>query len=236
MSDSENDYSLYHILEELDEADKQKEADKNKISGKLHASINDPLSETLDINHNPPSNDNPASPTHHLSLREVLLKLGPKIAEAYDEQVVTASWQELECRSISGKHSAAKQTLAPYLLENNNMWFGTKRDQQGKNARVLHCPICKKFRVPLVCVFDNSKPKKFLHFKLNKKHQRHNQHIEAKCKCVDMEQQNMFPAGTARKKMSALSQCAVLLFSTTQKSDHWSTNSTSSPFLTCRKK
>ena len=150
MSDSEEDYSLHHILDEQEEADEQKEADKDKPSGKLDASNNDPLSDTLDISNNSPSNDNQATPTHLCSLREVLRQLGPKIAEAYDDNVVTASWQELECRSISGDHSAAKRTLAPYLLEKNNMWFGTKRDQQGQNGRVLHCPICKQFRLSLI--------------------------------------------------------------------------------------
>ena len=121
MSVSEEDLSLHHILNKQEEADKQKEADKDKSSGKIDSSNNDSLSNTLDISDNPPTNNNEATPTHHLSLRELLLKLGPPIAVACDDQVVTASWQELERRSISGKHSAAKQTLAPYLLENNNM-------------------------------------------------------------------------------------------------------------------
>ena len=213
MSASQQDLSLFHILDDFSDKD---EHSGNVFSNSLgitddhpinnpqfsHRSVlpsQDPdiLSYPVETCDNPPTNNNLPPPTHQLSLREVLLKHGPKIAKAYDDEVVTASWHELECRSISGAHSAAKQTLAPYLLEKQNMWFATHSDQQGKNGRVLHCPICKQFRVPLVRVRD-SHTNKFLHFKLNKKHPRYNQYTTAKCNCIALQQQNMIPPGTLR--------------------------------------
>ena len=159
MSVSEEDHSLHHILNKQEEADKQKEADKDKSSGKLDASNNDPLSDTLDISNNPPSNDNQATPTHHLSLCEVLLQLGPKIAEAYNNKVVTASWQELECRSISGKHSAAKQTLAPHLLEKKKR--GLEPNVTSKAKMVVSCiaPSANNFVCHLFVSFTTASQK-----------------------------------------------------------------------------
>ena len=203
MSVSQDDLSLHHILNEFSDPDDVSDdanevADEDKSPGKVDAANSDRFCDNLNTNDNPP-NDNLASPAHQLSLRELMIKHGPKIAKAYDDEVVTASWHELESRSISGERCAAKQTLAPYLLEKNNMWFGTHRDQQGRNGRVLHCPICKLFRVPLVRVRDTV-TKQFLHFKLNKKHPRYDQYTTAKCNCVSWEQRNMIPPASARKK------------------------------------
>ena len=203
MSVSQDDLSLHHILNEFSDPDDVSDdanevADEDKSPGKVDAANSDRFCDNLNTNDNPP-NDNLASPAHQLSLRELMIKHGPKIAKAYDDEVVTASWHELESRSISGERCAAKQTLAPYLLEKNNMWFGTHRDQQGRNGRVLHCPICKLFRVPLVRVRDTV-TKQFLHFKLNKKHPRYDQYTTATCNCVSWEQRNMIPPASARKK------------------------------------
>ena len=121
-SDSEEDHSLRHTLDEHEEADKQEQADNNKSLAKLDASNNDFLTDTIDISDHSLSIDNQPTPIHQLSLGEVLLLHGPKIAAACDDKVVTASWHELECRSISGDHSAAKQTLAPHLLGKKNIW------------------------------------------------------------------------------------------------------------------
>ena len=213
MSASEQDFSLHHILDDCSDDDK---SSGNVLSNTLCITNNHPINNpklslrSVLLSQDPhilsypvascddlPKNNNPPKPTHQLSLREVLLKHGPKIAKAYDDEVVTASWHELECRSISGAHSAAKQILAPYLLEKHNMWFGTHSDQQGTNGRVLHCPICKQFRVPLVCVRD-SHTNKFLHFKLNKNHPRYKQYTTAKCNCIALQRQNMIPPGRLR--------------------------------------